>query len=79
MTNQSIRFATFLAPNMFPVYQFMADYVGQKLGCPTELRVGSSFDQFAAASRSIGGGRRRQPSVLGCSAIVAARKTILYP
>ena len=43
-----IQFATFLAPNMRPVYQFIADCVGEKLGCPTELVIGSSFDQFAA-------------------------------
>ncbi|GAB4420662.1 MAG: hypothetical protein Fur0044_17680 [Anaerolineae bacterium] len=33
---------------MFPIYQFIAAYVGEKLGCPTELTVGDSFDQFAA-------------------------------
>lgn len=54
MATTLIRFATFLAPNMFPVYQFMADYVGEKLGCPTELRVGSSFDQFAAGEADVG-------------------------
>lgn len=49
-----IRFATFLAPNMLPVYQFIADYIGQSLGCPTELAVGDSFDQFAAGESDIG-------------------------
>jgi phosphonate transport system substrate-binding protein len=49
-----IRFATFLAPNMFPVYQFITDYVGEKLDCPTELIVGSSFDQFAAGQAEVG-------------------------
>lgn len=48
MTASLIRFATFLAPSMLPVYQFVAAYVGEKLGCPTELTVGASFEQFAA-------------------------------
>jgi phosphonate transport system substrate-binding protein len=54
MTNSRLRFATFLAPNMFPVYQFIADYVGQKLNYTTELSVGSSFDQFAAGQTEVG-------------------------
>jgi phosphonate transport system substrate-binding protein len=54
MTNYPIRFATFLAPNMFPVYQFITNYVGEKLGCPTELIVGSSFDQFSAGQAEVG-------------------------
>lgn len=54
MTNYSLRFATFLAPNMFPVYQFIAGYIGHKLGCPTELVVGSSFDEFAAGQADVG-------------------------
>jgi hypothetical protein len=29
MTNDPIRFATFLAPNMIGVYRFLANYVGQ--------------------------------------------------
>lgn len=49
-----IRFATFLAPNMLPVYQFIANYVGQNLGCPTELTVGASFDQFVAGETDVG-------------------------
>jgi phosphonate transport system substrate-binding protein len=54
MTHQLIRFATFLAPNMFPVYQSIADYVGEKLDCPTELIIGSDFGQFAAGEADIG-------------------------
>ena len=49
-----LRFATFLAPNMLGVYRFVADYVGEKLGCRTELLVGSSFDQFAAGEADVG-------------------------
>ena len=54
MAPQLIRFATFLAPNMLPVYQFITEYAGQKLGCPTELIVGSSFDEFAAGQVDVG-------------------------
>lgn len=45
---QPIRFVTFLAPNLYPVYQFIADYVGSKLGIPTELLTGDTHDQFTA-------------------------------
>lgn len=43
-----IRFASFLAPNMWPMYQFVVAELGRQLGHPTELMVGSSFAQFAA-------------------------------
>ncbi len=36
-----LRFATFLAPNMLPVYRFLADRIGDRLGRPVELVVGS--------------------------------------
>lgn len=54
MPKKTLRFATFLAPNMFPVYQFIAGYVGRKLGCSTNLSVGASFDQFAAGEVDVG-------------------------
>jgi len=41
-----LRFATFLAPNMLPVYRFLADRIGRGLGHQVELVVGRSFDQF---------------------------------
>jgi hypothetical protein len=47
MADDLLRFATFLAPNIFGVYRFVADYVGEKLGYRPELVVGSSFGQFA--------------------------------
>ncbi|MCL4367945.1 MAG: hypothetical protein M1337_02040 [Actinobacteria bacterium] len=49
-----LRFATYLAPNMWPVYQFIADYVGVKLGRDTSLVVGTSFEQFAAGEVDVG-------------------------
>jgi hypothetical protein len=47
-------FATFLAPNMRPVYQFIADRVGQRLGVETILREGVSFDEFASGAADAG-------------------------
>ena len=54
MSDLTLRFATFLAPNMLPVYQFVAGYVGEKLGCRTELAVGTSFDQFESGQADVG-------------------------
>jgi phosphonate transport system substrate-binding protein len=41
-----LRIATFLAPNMYPVYEFIVDALGRELNRDTELVVGASFDQF---------------------------------
>ncbi len=50
-----LRFVTFLAPNMFPVYRFIAEYVGRHLGRATTLTVGgTSFDVFAAGEADVG-------------------------
>jgi phosphonate transport system substrate-binding protein len=49
-----LRFATFLAPNMAPVYRFLADRIGQHLGRPVELVVGRSFDQFEQGEADLG-------------------------
>jgi phosphonate transport system substrate-binding protein len=51
---RAIRFATYLAPNMYPVYQCVADYAGRQLGCRTELAVGESFAAFAAGKIDVG-------------------------
>ena len=45
--NAKLRVATFLAPNMLPIYEFLADAFGRELGTDAELVVGASFDQFA--------------------------------
>jgi len=50
----TLRFAIFLAPNMLPVYRFLADRIGDRLGCPVELVVGSSFDQFQQGEADVG-------------------------
>jgi hypothetical protein len=49
-----LRFVSFLAPNMLPVYRFLAARIGERLGCPVELVVGSSFDQFEAGEADLG-------------------------
>jgi phosphonate transport system substrate-binding protein len=49
-----LRFATFLAPNMLPVYRFLAERIGRQLGRPVELVVGRSFDQFERAEADLG-------------------------
>jgi phosphonate transport system substrate-binding protein len=49
-----LRFATFLAPNMLPVYRFLAERIGERLGRPVELVVGRSFDQFEHGEADLG-------------------------
>lgn len=41
-----LHIATFLAPNMFPVYEFIVDTIGRELGTGANLVLGESFDQF---------------------------------
>src|SRR5262245_52776583 len=36
-------FATYLAPKLRPVCEFISRYVGDRLGCSTELIVGDSY------------------------------------
>jgi phosphate/phosphite/phosphonate ABC transporter binding protein len=49
-----LRFVTFLAPNMLPVYRFLADRIAHRLGRPVQLVVGSSFDQFEQGEADLG-------------------------
>ncbi|HZU35609.1 MAG TPA: PhnD/SsuA/transferrin family substrate-binding protein [Gemmataceae bacterium] len=46
MARSALRFVTFLAPNMYPVYDCVVRYVGTRLGRPTELVVGTSYDDL---------------------------------
>jgi phosphonate transport system substrate-binding protein len=50
----ALRFATFLAPNMLPVYRFLAERISDCLGRPVELVVGTSFDQFERGEADLG-------------------------
>src|SRR5439155_23895558 len=54
MPMRTLRFATFLAPSIFPTYRFVAEYVGQRLGLPTELVVGERFAAFAEGEADVG-------------------------
>lgn len=47
MVSRTLRFATFLAPNMYPLYAFIARYVQSRLGFHTELIVGSSYERLS--------------------------------
>jgi phosphonate transport system substrate-binding protein len=49
-----MRFGTFLAPNMLPVYRFLADRIGDRLGRRVELVVGTSFGQFERGEIDLG-------------------------
>jgi phosphonate transport system substrate-binding protein len=44
----ALRFVTFLAPNLYPFYDFIAHHAGRRLGLPTELAVGSSYAQLSS-------------------------------
>jgi len=46
MPSPPLRFVTFLAPNMYPVYDFVARTVGARLSCLTQLTVGEDYDEL---------------------------------
>lgn len=46
MPRRTLRVATFLAPNMFRLYEAIAQYLGARLGLDIEFYVGTSYDQF---------------------------------
>ena len=39
---------------MVPVYRFLADRIGERVGRPVELMVGASFDQFERGEADLG-------------------------
>jgi phosphonate transport system substrate-binding protein len=45
MSNRKARITTFLAPNMLPLYQLIADHLSQRIGYSMELVVGSSYQE----------------------------------
>lgn len=49
-----LRFATYLAPSLYETYLYIARYVGAKVGHPTTLAVGQSFNEFAGAQVDVG-------------------------
>lgn len=54
MKPRVIRFMTFLAPNMYPVYRRVAELVGQRLGYAVEVSVGAHFSAFARGEADVG-------------------------
>jgi phosphonate transport system substrate-binding protein len=50
----AIRFASYLSPNMYPTYEYIAHYVGEKVGRLTTLTVGRSFEEFASGQVDVG-------------------------
>lgn len=51
----TLRFVTFLAPEMLNVYREMVDYVGRVMDVPVELTVGSHvYDVFAQDEADFG-------------------------
>ena len=49
-----LRWVSFLAPNMYPVYSFVARAVGRRLGVSTEIAAGRSFAAFASGDADVG-------------------------
>lgn len=47
MLKRPLRFVSYLAPNMYPFYEFLTGYLEEKLGWPTGLTVGESYDELA--------------------------------
>jgi phosphonate transport system substrate-binding protein len=46
MIRQKVRVASFLAPNMWPIYEFIVGYISSKLNYEMELVVGSTYDEL---------------------------------
>lgn len=49
-----LRFATYLSPSLYEVYEFICKYVGEQTGHDTQLEVGHSLDEFANGQAHIG-------------------------
>jgi phosphonate transport system substrate-binding protein len=47
MLPRPLRFVTFLAPHLLPLYAFVARQVQDRLAYPTELIVGTSYEQLS--------------------------------
>ena len=52
MMSRPLRFASFLAPAMLPVYEFISRHVGRRLGVETEMIVGRCYAELADADVS---------------------------
>jgi phosphonate transport system substrate-binding protein len=54
MSARRLRWASFLAPNMAPVYEFIAAFVDDRLGYETSFSIGRSFAEFESGATDIG-------------------------
>jgi phosphonate transport system substrate-binding protein len=54
MIVNTLRFATYLAPNIYETYDFIARYAGEKIGRPAKLTVEQSFNAFACGQVDVG-------------------------
>src|SRR5690349_19179749 len=52
MTQPKVHVATFLAPNMQPIYEFIVGYMSRKLHYGMELFVGSNYEELYEADFS---------------------------
>jgi phosphonate transport system substrate-binding protein len=52
MIRRRLRFATFLAPGLFPVYELISRHVGRRLGVATDLSAAVDYDELAGADVS---------------------------
>src|SRR4051812_41308025 len=50
---ETLRFVTYLAPSVRPVYEFVARAAGERLGIETELVDGTSCDRFASGEGDV--------------------------
>lgn len=48
-----IRFATYLAPNVRPVYEAVAESVGRALGCAVELADGGGYERIEGGEEDV--------------------------
>src|SRR5919109_3608116 len=48
-----LTFATYLAPNVRPVYEAVAESVGRALGCAVELTEGRGYERLEAGQEDV--------------------------
>jgi phosphonate transport system substrate-binding protein len=53
MAHRTLRAITWLAPNMLPVYRFMMEYLGSRLGCEITLGVGADYAEVLHADLAL--------------------------
>jgi phosphonate transport system substrate-binding protein len=54
MSRTVIRLATLLSPALYQTYEYIAGYLGERLGFPTSLHTGHSLAEFARGEAEIG-------------------------